>query len=97
MVAIECLEDCPVVNTPLVQLSELFPDLMATVVGVWRNERLFVPHSTDQLETGDLAYVVCDRDHVRRTLGPLRPRGAGGGPHRHLGRRQYRLLRRRRH
>jgi len=69
MVAIECLEDCPVVNTPLVQRSELFPDLLATVVGVWRNEKLFVPHSSDQLETGDLAYVVCDKDHVRRTLG----------------------------
>ena len=25
MVAIECLEDCPVVNTPLVQLSNCFP------------------------------------------------------------------------
>ena len=69
MVAIECLEDCPVVNTPLDQLSELFPDLNATVVGVWRHEKLFVPHSTDQLETGDLAYVVCQRDAVRRTLG----------------------------
>ena len=69
MVAIECLEDCPVVNTPLDQLSELFPDLNATVVGVWRHEKLFVPHSGDQLETGDLAYVVCQRDNVRRTLG----------------------------
>jgi len=69
MVAIECLEDCPVVNTPLDQLSELFPDLNATVVGVWRSEKLFVPHSSDQLETGDLAYVVCQRDSVRRTLG----------------------------
>jgi trk system potassium uptake protein TrkA len=69
MVAIECLEDCPVVNTPLEQLTELFPDLTATVVGVARNDKLFVPHSTDQLNTGDLAYVICDRDHVRRTLG----------------------------
>ena len=68
MVAIECQEDCPVVSTPLDQLSGLFPDLIATVVGVWRNEKLFVPHSSDQLETGDLAYVVCKRDHVRRTL-----------------------------
>lgn len=69
MVAIECTEDCPVVNTPLEQLSELFPDLNATVVGVWRNEELFVPRSDDQLETGDLAYVICAHDHVRRTLG----------------------------
>ncbi|MDF1779192.1 MAG: Trk system potassium transporter TrkA [Rhizobiaceae bacterium] len=69
MVAIECLEDCPVVNTPLDQLSDLFPDLIATVTGIWRDGVLTVPHSTDQLMTGDLAYVICDKDHVRRTLG----------------------------
>lgn len=69
MVAIECLEDCPVVNTPLRQLTELFPDLVATVVGVARNGELSVPTSSDQLITGDLAYVICDREHVRRTLG----------------------------
>ncbi|MGG2477728.1 Trk system potassium transporter TrkA, partial [Rhizobium sp. BR5] len=27
MLAIECMEDCPVINTPLQQLSNLFPDL----------------------------------------------------------------------
>ena len=69
MVAIECLEDCPVVNTPLEQLSDLFPDLVATVTGIWREGRLIVPHAGDQLQTGDLAYVICDRTHVRRTLG----------------------------
>ncbi|WP_099867756.1 Trk system potassium transporter TrkA [Pararhizobium haloflavum] len=69
MVAIECQEDCPVVNTPLEQLTELFPDLTATVVGIVRNDELTVPHSSDQLQTGDLAYVICDREHVRRTLG----------------------------
>lgn len=69
LVAIECLEDCPVVNTPLAQLSELFPDLTSTVVGVLRGERLFVPHSADQLVTGDIAYVVTSKDQVRRTLG----------------------------
>lgn len=69
MVAIECLEDCPVINTPLAQLSELFPDLPSTVVGVSRNDRLFIPHSADQLVAGDLAYVVTTKDQVRRTLG----------------------------
>jgi trk system potassium uptake protein TrkA len=69
MIAIECLEDCPVINTPLAQLSELFPDLPATVVGVNRNGKLFIPHSADQLVAGDLAYVVATKDQVRRTLG----------------------------
>lgn len=69
MVAIECQDDCPVVNTPLEQLSDLFPDLTATVAGIWRDGKLIVPRSGDQLMTGDLAYVICDRTHVHRTLG----------------------------
>jgi trk system potassium uptake protein TrkA len=69
MLAIECLEECPVINTPLAQLSELFPDLPSTVAGVSRNDKLFVPHSADQLFAGDIAYVVTTKDQVRRTLG----------------------------
>ncbi|MDI7863237.1 Trk system potassium transporter TrkA [Rhizobiaceae bacterium n13] len=68
MVAIECLEDCPVLATPLQQLSQLFPDLKATVTGICRKGKLFVPRSTDQLQAGDEAFVICCRDHVRRTL-----------------------------
>ncbi|MDN2564659.1 Trk system potassium transporter TrkA [Aquibium sp. A9E412] len=69
MVAIECLEECPVINTPLAQLTELFPDLPSTVVGLSRNDKLFIPHSGDQIVAGDMAYVVTTRDQVRRTLG----------------------------
>lgn len=69
MIAIDCLEDCPVINTPLSQLSELFPDLPSTVVGVARNGKLFIPHSADQLFAGDLAYVLTTKEQVRRTLG----------------------------
>ncbi|WP_306119906.1 MULTISPECIES: Trk system potassium transporter TrkA [unclassified Roseitalea] len=68
MMAIECREDCPVINTPLSQLTDLFPDLNATVVGVWRNDKLFVPHSSDQLLADDLVYVISVQDQVRRTL-----------------------------
>ncbi len=69
MIAIECLEDCPVINTPLAQLTELFPDLESTVVGVSRDGNLFIPRSADQLFVGDLAYVITTKDQVRRTLG----------------------------
>jgi trk system potassium uptake protein len=67
-IAIECREDCPVVDTPLSQLTSLFPDLPSTVVGVQRGKQVFVPHSDDQLLAGDLAYVVTTRDQVKRTL-----------------------------
>lgn len=69
MVAIECMDECPVIDTPLSQLTELFPDLPSTVVGVSRGGKIFVPHSSDQLMAGDLAYVVTAKDQVRRTLG----------------------------
>lgn len=68
MVAIECREDCPVVETPLEQLTDLFPDLNATVVGILRGDTLTVPGSDDQMIAGDVAYVVAERSHVRRTL-----------------------------
>lgn len=69
MIAIECKDDCPIINTPLGQLSDLFPDLPSTVVGVVRDDKLFVPHSRDQLLAGDLGYVVTRTDQVIRTLG----------------------------
>jgi trk system potassium uptake protein len=69
VVGIECHEDCPIVDTPLSQLTELFPDLQAVVVGVLRDGRLFVPRSADSMLIGDLVYVVSHKDQVRRTLG----------------------------
>lgn len=68
VVGIDCGEDCPVVDTPLAQLTELFPDLEAVVVGIFRNEKLFVPRSDDSMLVGDLVYVVAQKDQVRRTL-----------------------------
>ncbi|NRG18769.1 Trk system potassium transporter TrkA [Rhizobiales bacterium] len=68
VVGIMCNEDCPVVNTPLRQLTELFPDLGAVVVGVFRANKLFVPKSSDTILQDDLVYIVARRDQVRRTL-----------------------------
>jgi trk system potassium uptake protein TrkA len=69
VVGVLCDENCPVVDTPLEQLTELFPDLEAVVVGILRNDKLFVPHSADSMLVGDLVYVVAAKDQVRRTLG----------------------------
>lgn len=68
MLAIECMDDCPVLNTPLSQLSQLFSDLIATVVGIYSKGKLHVASSSAQLQAGDLAYVICQREHARRTL-----------------------------
>ena len=42
-------ENCPIVNTPLRQLTDLFSTLRAVVVGVRRDGTLFAPEPEDQL------------------------------------------------
>ncbi|MEJ6398236.1 Trk system potassium transporter TrkA [Yoonia sp. 208BN28-4] len=61
-------EDCPVINTPLRQLTDLFSTLRALVVGVRREESLFVPSPNDQLFPGDDVYLFTDTEDMTRTL-----------------------------
>ncbi|EAU47504.1 MULTISPECIES: Trk system potassium transporter TrkA [Salipiger] len=61
-------DDCPIVNTPLRQLSDLFSTLRAVVVGVRREGTLFAPEPGDQLFAGDSCYVVVHHEDIRRTL-----------------------------
>ncbi len=68
VVGVRCQEDCPLLDTPLRQLTDLFPDLRAVVVAVNRNGKTFVPRSTDALIAGDLAYFTAQSDQVDRTL-----------------------------
>ncbi len=68
LIGLRCLEDCPVVNTPLLQLTELFPDLHITVVGIIRDDQLIVPSSTDQMLAGDDVYFTVEASHVKRAM-----------------------------
>lgn len=61
-------ESCPVVNVPLKQLTELFPDLLAVTVGIVRDGKLFVPRGTDHMQVGDDIFFIADSNHVARTL-----------------------------
>lgn len=61
-------EECPVLNTPLRQLNDLFMTLRAIVVGVRREGRLFAPEPGDQLFAGDQIYVFSHSEDVNRTL-----------------------------
>ncbi|WP_166415600.1 Trk system potassium transporter TrkA [Cochlodiniinecator piscidefendens] len=61
-------DDCPVLNTPLRQLTDLFSTLSAVVVGVRREGSLFAPEPGDQLFAGDEVYVFTNVQDVARTL-----------------------------
>ncbi len=68
LLGIKLDEDCPVLDTALRQLTDLFSTLSAIVVGVRRQGTLFVPGPNDQLYAGDEIYVFSRTEDIPRTL-----------------------------
>ena len=68
MIGIVLDETCPVLNTPLRQLSELFSTLRALVIGIRRKGLLFVPSPSDQLFFSDQVYIFTNIADLDRTL-----------------------------
>lgn len=67
-VAVRCLPDCPVLDTPLRELTELFPQLKIVVVGIVRDDGLIVPTPKTEMRVGDEVYFVADSGHVGRAM-----------------------------
>jgi trk system potassium uptake protein len=68
VVGVRCDDDCPIIHTPMRQLTQLFPDLNIVVVGIIRNDKGIVPKSDDQMLPGDHVYFVCDAAHLARAM-----------------------------
>ncbi len=69
VLAIDVHEDCAVIDTPLRHLTDLFPNLNATVMGVRRNGQAMILRAWEAMEAGDQAIVAVARDQVSRVLG----------------------------
>lgn len=61
-------EDCPILDTPIRQLSALFPDLAIVIVTILRDGKTIVPSPDDQMLADDEIYFVADEQHVRRAM-----------------------------
>jgi len=61
-------DNCPVINTPLRQLTDLFSTLRVIVVGVRRQGILFAPSAGDQLFCSDEVYLMCHSNDAIRTM-----------------------------
>jgi trk system potassium uptake protein len=57
VIGVRCKEDCPVINTPLRQLTGVFPDLSIVIVGIIRDGKTIVPSADEQMLTGDDVYL----------------------------------------
>ena len=68
LIAVRCNEDTPIINTPLRQLTYLFPNLHLVCVGVVREDHFFIPDSDDQLNAHDEVHFVVDTSHMARAL-----------------------------
>jgi trk system potassium uptake protein TrkA len=68
LIGVRCDADCALANTPLRQLTGLFPNLNIVVVGIVRGARAFVPTGDDSMLPGDELYFVADTTHVNRAL-----------------------------
>ncbi|MFP6779533.1 MAG: Trk system potassium transporter TrkA [Alphaproteobacteria bacterium] len=68
LIEINLAEDCPVLNTPLNQLTEIFPDLGARVVYIVRDSNGFVPNKLSEMKSGDDIYIIAQSNKTERVL-----------------------------
>ncbi|MBB3065925.1 MULTISPECIES: Trk system potassium transporter TrkA [Limibacillus] len=68
LIGVRCSKETPILNTPLRQLTDLFPDLHIVIVGVQRGGKGFVPRPEDELREGDDVYFIADSDHLQRAM-----------------------------
>lgn len=68
LLGVRCGEVCPLVNTPLRQITQLFPDLSVTIIGIVRNGKVVIPDADSQFLPGDSVYFVVDSDKQERAM-----------------------------
>ena len=69
MLGILCNDNCPILDTPLRELVDLFPGLNATIMAIIRDNDLIIPRSGDDvLNLNDRIYLSCKTEQIERTL-----------------------------
>ncbi|MBM3504719.1 MAG: Trk system potassium transporter TrkA [Alphaproteobacteria bacterium] len=68
VVAVDIDENCPLIDTPLRQLTELFPDLHIRVFGIVRGEKILTPSGDDQILVGDEVYFAVETGQTARAM-----------------------------
>ena len=61
-------KSCPIINTPLKNLTEKYPNFKANIVGLQRKEKFQFLKKDDKLMEGDNVYVVVSSDQLNEIL-----------------------------
>lgn len=68
LLGVRCESNCPLIHTPIKQLTQLFPDLNIVIVGLVRQEVPMRLSGEDELIVGDDVYFVVETSHVPRAM-----------------------------
>ena len=69
VVGVRCMDNCPILNSPLRYLTGLFEGLSITVVAILRDgEVILARDGSGTMQVGDRVYFVCDEQHMSRAM-----------------------------
>tara|TARA_Y100001970_G_C14243843_1_gene866646 strand:- start:2299 stop:3672 length:1374 start_codon:yes stop_codon:yes gene_type:complete len=68
MLEISVEKGCPVIDTPLKQLTEKFPNFKANILGAVRKEKFIFLKKNDKMLEGDNVYLVVSSDQLNEIL-----------------------------
>jgi trk system potassium uptake protein TrkA len=68
LLGVRCNANCPLINTPIKQLTQLFPSLSMIIVGLLRQDQPVTLTGEDELLVGDDVYFVVETGHVSRAM-----------------------------
>lgn len=68
LVGVVCQDNCPIVNTPLRHLTNLFPELLIEIVAIVRGDEKIIPDGNDEMKAGDEVYFVTATEHLARSM-----------------------------
>jgi len=68
VIGVHVREETPIIETPLRELTALFPDLHIFIVAIQREGKLVVPSGKERLRPGDEAWFVSESTHLRRAM-----------------------------
>ena len=68
MLEISVEKNCPIINTPLKNLTVKFPDFKANIVGAVRKDKFIFLKKNDKMIEGDNVYLVVSSDQLNQIL-----------------------------
>ncbi len=68
MLEISVEKNCPIINTPLKNLTEKFPNFTANILGAVRKEKFVFLKKNDKMLEGDQVYLVASSDQLNQIL-----------------------------